>query len=210
MNKEKILLGTGIAITVIYFLNLFVLAAMYPGYSHMSNWVSDLGRMEAPHHRIFNAVIGLLGILYLLTALGFFYSIKRVTEKKVLAILIGVSIAAFAINCFLGACYPLPDPRHGAYGIGILHFFTPFLLAWAFWRLIGSRIFTILQLLSFILIVTGFLIQMRAGGLVNEMNLGLVQRLHALIIFTWLTFTCYWLIKYKPKKIRNTSEASIQ
>ncbi len=200
LNREKILLVIGIAIGVIYFLNLFVLAAMYPGYSHMRNWVSDLGRIEAPHHRIFNAVIALIGVLYLPAGLGFFYSVKRITGRKVLAVVIGVFVAVLSVNLFFGAFYPLPDPRHGGNGIWFLHFFTPLLLAWAFWRLKGSRYFTIYQLLSFILIVIIALIQMGAGGLVNQMNLGLVQRLQALILFTWFASTCYWMIRYKSER----------
>ena len=200
INREQVLLGLGIAIWVLYFLNLFVFAAMYPGYSHMRNWVSDLGRVEAPHHRIVNAVGVLLGILYLLTALGFFCSVSRVTGRKVLAFIIAIFVGVFGVNLFFGAFYPLPDPRHGAYGIGFLHVLTPLSLVWAFRRLPESRFFTIHQLSSFILIVTITSIMMGAGGLVNQMNLGLVQRLQALVLSTWFASTCYWLMRYKSER----------
>jgi hypothetical protein len=200
MNREPALLGLGIAIWVLYFLNLFVLAAMYPGYSHMRNWVSDLGRIEAPHHSVFNAVAVLLGALYLLTALGFSQSVKRITGRKTLSVVIGASVAAFGVNAFFGAFYPLPDPRHAGYGIGLLHVLTPVLLAWAFWGLSHWRLFTIYQSLSFALIVLITSIQMGAGALVNQMNLGLIQRLQALVLFTWFASTCYWLMRYKSER----------
>ena len=197
LTRERILLWLGICIPFIYFINLIVLAALYPGYSHMSNWVSDLGRIEAPHHKIFNLVIFLSGILYLLTGLGFFYSVNRITGRKVQAIFIGVFIAVFGINYFFGAFYPLPDPRHGGYGIGLLHFFSPLLLAWAFWRLPDSRVFTIFQLLYFILILIFTVIPLEVWGVFNETNLGIFQRIQSVIIFAWFVYSCYWLIRFK-------------
>jgi hypothetical protein len=51
-HKEQLFLGIGIAIMIIYLLNLFVLAALYPGYSHMIHLVSHLGTNYFPYHNI--------------------------------------------------------------------------------------------------------------------------------------------------------------
>jgi len=197
INKEQIFLGIGIAIPIIYFLNLFVLGALYPGYSHMKHWVSSLGRIEAPHHEIFNAVVILMGLLSMLAGLGFFYSVKRLSGRTILATAIGISIALFGINALFGGFFPLPDPRHGAYGIGIAILFTPILLAWTFREFPGMRVFTFFQIAMCILIALIFFIQAGLGDLVNKMNIGIAQRLYALIGSTWFIITCYWLIKSK-------------
>ncbi|MFC1839658.1 DUF998 domain-containing protein [Thermodesulfobacteriota bacterium] len=199
INREQRLLVLGIAITVIYFLTLIILAALYPDYSHMRNYVSDLGRIEAPHHKFFNSVVIFLGLLYLLTGLGYYYSVKRITEKNVLAVFIGSFVAVLGIAYFFGGFYPLPDPRHGGYSIGLLHFFTPLLLVWAFWKLPDTRLFRFYQLMCFILIVTFILIQAGVFGLIDETNLGLFQRLGAISLYAWFTFTCYWLSRYRTE-----------
>ena len=192
MNRERALLSLGIILTAIYFLDLIILAALNPDYSHMSNWVSDLGRIEAPHHEIFNVVGFLIGILFLLTGLGFFYSLHRITKRKVLAVFIGSFVSVFGINLIFAVLFPLPDPRHSAFGIGFLTFFAPILLAWACWRIPNSRAFAILQILSFILIL---LSSFGANAFTNSGYLGLFQRIQAVIIFGWLTYSCLWLMR---------------
>ncbi len=200
INFEQILLSLGIAITAIYFLNLIVLAALYPGYSHMRNYNSDLGRIEAPHHIIFNTVTIFIGLLRLLNALGFFYSIKRITGRKALATIVGIFVFVMGITAIFAGYYPSPDPRHGAYSIGLVHFFIQLLLVLAFWKIPDSSFFNIFQLLSFMILVIIMLVQRGIVGLINEMNQGLIQRLQAISFFTWYTFTCYWLLRYKPER----------
>jgi glucans biosynthesis protein C len=208
INRERILLGTGISIAAIYFLNLFILAAVTPGYSHMRNWVSALGSVEAPYHGIFNAGLMTIALLYIFAGLGFFYSVQRITGRKIPAFIIGVAAAAFGVNLLFAALYPMPDPRHGSIIFGLIHFITPLLMAWAIWRIPASRLFMYYQLLSFVLIVTSILIMNGTGGLVNQMNLGFYQRLQALAVFSWFVSSCYWLMKYKSEETGGQSRNS--
>ena len=123
----------------------------------------------------------------------------------VLAVFIGISVWAFAINAFFAAFYPLPDPRHSGYQIGLLHGFTPLLLAWAFWKIQGARFFILYQFILFILMIIASLIMAGIGGLVSETNAGLFQRLQILFWIPWFTYTCNWLIRYKSEKITSVS-----
>lgn len=43
-----------IAITILYYFGLFAGAATYPGYSHVTNYASELGAAEAPYPWLFN------------------------------------------------------------------------------------------------------------------------------------------------------------
>jgi len=205
INREQLFLGIGIAIMIIYLLNLFVLAALSPDYSHMRHLVSHLGTTYFPYHNIFNAVIILIGLLYIPTGMGFYFSIKRITGRKVLAVVIGITVGIFSINAFFGGFYPLPDPRHGGYGIGFIHFLTPVLLAWAFWKVQGARFFIFYQFISLTLMIIVILIMIGVGGLASGTNAGLIQRLQILAWIPWFSYVCYWLIRHKSEKITSVS-----
>jgi hypothetical protein len=99
----------------------------------------------------------------------------------------------------------LPDPRHGGYGIGLIHILTPLLLAWAFWKIHGTRFFILYQFITVVLMIIAILIMGGVGGLVSETNAGLIQRLQILVYGPWFTYVCYWLIRYKSEKITSIS-----
>jgi hypothetical membrane protein len=201
IKMEQVFLGMGIAFWLIYLLNLIVLGAISPGYSHMRHQVSHLGTVDFPYHYIFNTVIILSGLLLIPTGMGFYYSVKRIAGRKVLAFVIGILVGISSIGCFFAGFYPLPDPRHGGYGIGTILFLAPPFLTWAFWKIRGTRFLILYQFISFILMIITFLILTGVGGLINGLNAGLFQRLFILIGIFWFTYTCYWLIRYKPEKI---------
>jgi hypothetical protein len=137
--------------------------------------------------------------------MGHYYSVKRVTGRKVLVVVIAITVGIFGINAFFGCFYPLPDPRHGGYGIGLIHFLIPLLLAWAFWKIQGARFFIFYQLITLTPMIIVILIMTGVGGLVSETNAGLVQRLQILVGIPWFTYVCYWLTRYKSEKIRSVS-----
>lgn len=198
---EKILLNIGLFSIAIYLINLIVLASLYSEYSHFTNVVSDLGRLEAPHHKIFNTVIISVGFLYLLTAVGFYLSIHRLTGRKLLAVLIAIFIGSFGINLFFGGLYPLPDPRHAGYGIGTFYFLTPLLLIWVFSKTPGTSNFKRLQIISFIAVLFSIIVMGgMIAGIINIGNFsGIMQRIQVLIIMSWYAYTCIWLLN-KPLK----------
>ncbi len=201
LKREKILLVSGIAAWLVYLLNLLVLAALWPGYSHISNYVSDLGRSENPYHGVFNGAIILYGTLNLLTGLGFYYSVKRITRRKIISIVVGLSFALIGVGAYFAGIFPLPDERHSGYGIGLISYLIPLFLAFAFSRLKNARILVIHQILFFILFVLIFPITSGMGnGLINEMNMGLGQRLSVLFNIMWFISTIYWLMNYKNEK----------
>jgi hypothetical membrane protein len=201
LKKEKILLGSGIAAWIVYLLNLLVLAALWPGYSHISNYVSDLGRNENPYNGVFNGAIILYGTLQLLTGLGFYYSVNRITRRKIISIVVGLSFALIGVGAYFAGIFPLPDELHSGYGIGLISFLIPLFLAFAFSRLKNARIFVIHQILFFVLFVLIFPVTSGMGdGFINEMNKGLGQRLSVLFTIMWFTSTIYWLMNYKIEK----------
>ena len=54
---RKVLAVALIAIPAFYYFALIVGAATYPGYSHVTNYASELGAADAPHPQLFNIPI---------------------------------------------------------------------------------------------------------------------------------------------------------
>ena len=157
INREKIFLGIGIAGIILFLLILIVFGAISPGYSHIKHVVSLLGTAYFPYFNIFNAAIILLGLLFIPAGMGFYYSVKRITGRKVLAVVIGITVGIYSIHAFLAGLYPLPDPLHGFYGIAeFIHSLTLPFLAWAFWKIQRARFFILYQFISFILMIIAF------------------------------------------------------
>lgn len=200
ISKEQIFLRAGAVSWIIYLLTFFVIAAMTPGYSHIADIISELGRNEVPYHEILNAVTILYGFLILLSGLGLFYSVKRFTGKNSLAIIIGILVAVFGTSIIFAGLFPMPDPLHNGYGMGTVQFVIPIFLAVAFWKTDGSRTFAISHIVFFIIFILVIIynvvtVEINRGHI--PPNIGLIQRISVLSIFIWYMFTYYWLLKRK-------------
>lgn len=199
-SKEQIFLWAGAVSWIIYFLTVFVIGAVTPGYSLIANIISEMGKNEAPYHQILNAVTILYGFFVLTSGLGFFYSVKRFTGKNNLSIIIGILVAMFGTSCIFAGLFPMPDPRHTAFGIGNVQIIVPFFLALAFWKTEGARPFAIFHIVSLVIIISVFISSAVAiaGAHGNiPTNMGLIQRIIILIFFIWYIFTYYWLLTRK-------------
>lgn len=199
LKKEKLLLVCGISAWLVYILNLILSATLNPDYSHLSNLVSDLGRVKYTYSRFFNVGLFLFATLYLFSALGFYQSILRITGKKVISVIVCISNILFSVSLFFAAIFPLPDLRHIGYGIGSFYDLTPLFLAVAFFKHPGARRIFFYQLIFFVLIMVMRSISYGMFGLINESNIGLIQRLYVSVLIIWFTPTVFWLIKYKEE-----------
>lgn len=200
MKTEKLLLWGGIVSWIIYIPTVLVLAAITPGYSHVADIISMMGRHEAPYHQILNSVTILYGFLILTSGLGFFYSVKRLTGRNKLAMTIGILVGLFGISSIFVGLFPMPNPRHNAYGIGNLQVVIPFFLALAFWESEETRPFAFFHIVSFIIILLVFVSSaiVIAGSPGNiPSNMGLLQRIIILSIFFWYISTYYWFLTRK-------------
>jgi hypothetical membrane protein len=69
-DSVRWLLYAGLAVPVLYFGIILVAAATWPGYSHVTQYVSELGSADAPHPWLFNAGILAAGVAALVAAVG--------------------------------------------------------------------------------------------------------------------------------------------
>lgn len=199
IKKEKLLLLCGISAWFVYLLNIIICSSLTPGYNHLSNLVSDLGRVENSYSGLFGVFFLLFAILYLTSSLGFYFSIYRITEKKVISVIIFLSTVLFSVSLIFTAIFPLPDIRHSGYGLGLFYDLTPLLIAIAFFKIPSARKLFFHQLIFFVLIMIMRSLNFGMFGLINESNIGLIQRLYVSVLIIWFTSTTIGLIKYKQK-----------
>ena len=74
----------GILVPVLYFGTLLVSSLLYPGYSHVRQYASELGSATARYPYVFNAGIMVAGLATLVSLHGFLLVLRRVDSSKTL------------------------------------------------------------------------------------------------------------------------------
>ncbi|HSK79327.1 MAG TPA: DUF998 domain-containing protein [Thermoanaerobaculia bacterium] len=194
MRLEKSLLNAGIAVPLIYFGNLILTPLFYPGYSHVTQYASELGGPDAPRPYIFNTAILLLGVAGLVAGAGFFLGLRRLTGKTLLPVLLGLILVLFGVSMVMGGLFPMPDERHGGFGLGMGVHLGPLLLALALRKRPNLRGLQVYLLITTVLMIAFFAIMMGVGELVTRANVGIFQRLYALNLFPWIGIGA-WFVK---------------
>ncbi len=193
MRLERILLLAGVAVPILYFGNLLISPLFYPGYSHVTQYASELGGPDAPRPSIFNTGVVLTGLATLAAGAGFFLALRRLTGKILLPALAGLAIALAGIAFVMGGLFPMPDPRHGGYGLGLAFQVAPVLLALALWKRKNLRALKIFLIATAVVMTAFFAIMMGVGSLVTRANVGIFQRVNALCTFPWIGIAAYAL-----------------
>ena len=76
MTKKQFSLG-GIAASILFVTALILIAAVTPGYSHLTNAVSELGMSNAPYALLWNLLgFGVVGVLIVLFAWGLYLELR--------------------------------------------------------------------------------------------------------------------------------------
>ena len=196
MTKDniKLLLLAGVAVPILYFGNLLINSLLYPGYSHVTQYVSELGAAEAPYAALFNGVIIVLGVVGVAAGLGFFFAVRRLGGNPVLAALAGLFISLWGVGTLLAGVFPMPDERHGGFGLAFAYQLSPLVLALALWKRRSLRGLCIFLLVIFMLTNVFLAIMFGVGELVTRANVGLWQRGNALAGIPWLGIAA-WILR---------------
>jgi hypothetical membrane protein len=205
MRLEKSLLYAGIAVPLIYFGNLILTPLFYPGYSHVTQYASELGGPDAPRPYIFNTAIMLLGVAGLVAAAGFFLGLRRLTGKALLPTLLGLILLLFGVSMVMGGLFPMPDERHGGFGLGMGVHLGPLLLALALRKRPNLRGLQVYLLITTVLMIAFFAIMMGVGELVTRANVGIFQRLYALNLFPWIGIGSYFVKRELERAVDRNS-----
>ena len=196
--NSRTLLRAGIAVPILYFGTLLVSSLFYPGYSQVRQYASELGSAAAPHPAIFNTGIMLTGVAGVLASAGFVRALTALAAPRALTPLVGFTLALFGVSMFLGGFFPMPDPRHGGFGLGLGVHGTPFLLAAALWRRPSLRALNAFLLANGLAMLVMFVVMMGVGALVRRTNVGVFQRAYALTLFIWIGVAAGALLRHVP------------
>lgn len=195
LSRDRVLLSAGIAVPFLYFGNILVSSLFYPGYNHIRQYASELGGPDAPWPALFNTTVIILGVASIAAGLGYTLALKRLTAKTVLPVLTGLLIALFGVGTTLAGIFPMPDERHGGYGLGMGIQLAPLLLWLSLRKREGLRGLKIYLLISFFVSLAFFAVMMGVGELVTRANVGLFQRLYSLTLFPWIGLGSYVLLR---------------
>jgi glucan biosynthesis protein C len=186
----KPLLQLGTAVPVLYFLSVLLGSFGSVEYSHTRQMVSELGMAHYPAHLLFNGGIFLAGLAAVGAGWGFFRMLSGI-GAPVAGAVTGASISMLGAAFIIGALFPLPDPLHPAYGVGLAIHVAPLSLLLALRGETGYRWLKRYLAVCVIAMTALLMIMMDVGGYVTEHNFGVVQRLYALAAFPWIGVAGY-------------------
>jgi glucans biosynthesis protein C len=195
---ERVSLLAGIAVPILYYGNLLFSSLLYPGYSHVTQYASELGGPDARFPAVFNTGVVLIGIAGIASGLGFFLALRRLTGQRLLAALAGLSAGLFGVAMVMGGLFPMPDPRHGGYGLGLGLHLTPLFIVLALRKRRDLRTLSLFLVASLLVMIGLFAVMMGVGSLVTRANVGLFQRVYSLATFPWIGVASYALGRARP------------
>ena len=191
---RKLLPWLLIVVPVLYYFALLAGAATYPGYSHVTRYASELGAADAPYPALFNVSIILMGVAAVVAALLLVPEIEGVGGRRLWTVLAAIALGLWGISMVMGGMFPMPDDRHGGYGLGLAAPLVPLFLLLAI-RNRASRSMTLFLAIVFFASIVMLAIMFGVGSLVTRANVGLFQRLNTFVSIPWLAVLGVWLLK---------------
>jgi len=191
---RKIELAAIIAVPVFYYFALIVGAATYPGYSHVTRYASELGAAEAPYPDLFNYSIVAAGLAALFGALGLAGALRDLSGRRLWAVLAAIALAMWGAGMVMGGWFPMPDERHGGFGLALAAPLVPLFTLLALWRVPGAGAMRAFLAIIFVGQVVLLAIMFGVGELVTRANVGIWQRINSGFGIPWLAVLGLWLL----------------
>ena len=190
---RKLLPLTLIAIPLLYYFALVVGAATYPGYSHATNYASELGAAEAPYPALFNISIMLGGAAAIVSALLLPEALRELGTGRLWPTLAAIALSMWGASMVMGGAFPMPDERHGAFGLGLAGPLIPLFVLLALRRVGDSRGIRLFLAIVLVASVVMLAIMFGVGEFVTRSNVGIFQRLNSVASIAWFAVLGLWL-----------------
>lgn len=188
MSSTRYLLLAGVAAPVLYFGTLFAAAATWPGYSHATQYASELGSANAPYPWLFNAGILAAGLAGVAGALGILLFLVR-EQRAIAGVAAGLALSAWGVAMLFGGWFPMPDPRHNGFGLMLGVVALPPALMVGLRGRVGSAVYIFLAA-WFTVTLALLAIMFGVGSLVSARNVGLWQRALAVAMIPGIGIMC--------------------
>jgi hypothetical membrane protein len=199
MSRERVLLAGGVAVPIVYFVNLMVGGFLMPGFSHVSQMPSELGVATAPYAALFNAGLIAVALTTFMGAAGLFFGLRRLGAGIFSTLLTSVSLALSAVSIGMSGLFPLPDPLHYGFGLVLAGVFTPLFGALALRAVKDTGTVRLILLLGFgasIAVVAAiFATNFGVMQLVDQSNAGLWVRGYALTGIPSVALLCWAVMR---------------
>ena len=121
MNKnfQKYFIISGIIAPILFSIQLTIIGFYHPNYNHITQYMSELGAINAPYTSIVNTGFSIGGILILLFSYGLY---KELNDKKTMGKLIGSALVGISgLSFFLIGFFPCDPNCVNVSTIGIIH-----------------------------------------------------------------------------------------
>ena len=189
------LLIAGALAPALFFSGIALLAAQLPDYSHVSQTVSEIGRMGSPMQTAWTVMNLAVALCFALFAIGL-YGVARSVKLSPLP---AYFMASFAISCAGLAWFSSPHPLHNIFGLScLIGYFSPLVLAICWRKQASLRSLNRFSLVSFVLVLVaiGFnLAPAFSASLYPLEYYGLAQRaLFVVFHGLWCLGTSYLLL----------------
>lgn len=193
-TMRKLLPWALIAIPLLYYFGLVAGAASYSGYSHMTNYASELGAAEAPYPLLFNVPIMLAGLAAIFSAALLPSALTNRGASRLWSILAAAGLGLFGVAMVMGGMFPMPNELHGGFGLGLAGPLIPLFVLLAIRCLGDTGLMQLFLGFVFLASVVMLAIMFGVGELVSSANVGLYQRLNTGASIPWFAVLGFWLM----------------
>ncbi len=197
MPERRNLLILGLAVPALYFGAVVLGGSLYSDYSHLSQYASELGMAGQASAPLFNGGIFLAGVAAIGVGMPLFRALSTEGGRRGWSGVAAVMTALFGVGLVIGALFPMPDPRHGAFGLGMTVHLAPLAVAVALWRAPGRRSLCLALIGVAIGMAIMLAVMFGVGGFVTRANVGGFQRVYALLLFGWIGLAS-WSLRSRP------------
>ena len=198
-DAQRILIACGIVGPIFYTIVLFILGALWPGYSHLTQYMSELGSVGAPHAIVMNTLgFPLLGLILVAFSIALYRGIKKGRASWIGPALVALSGIGLILSGFFRC-----DPGCVDVSItGRIHSYAAILAALPM-TLAPLTVSPMLdrkyQAYSFITGIDAGVISMLYQFQIFEFWKGALQRLAMAVPLLWVEVMSFMLLSYKPK-----------
>ena len=205
LNRRYLLLGLPI-LSFLWFTSTIVIAGhFYPDYSHMAQFISELGATGSPYGAYVNYLGFIPTELFILGFVFISYSVLPRTKSNTIGLLF---IAIYGVTLGIAAFFPCdfeckPDVATISHNIHMASAFPGYLcgIIAMFCISSGSMPWSKSKAFKFVGFVLAILALFAFLNLdQSSINVGLNQRILELSMYSWLIFFGYSLSKYLPIK----------
>ena len=201
MRDQRLLWGLILA-PVFYYVGLIGGGLLWPGYSHVSQYASELGSAAAPYPMFFNVFAILCGLSAFLGGFGLRQGLAQISGRRGWAVASGITLSLWGIAVILAGLYPMPHELHGAYGLGMAGQLTPLFALLALRGVEGLGWLRIFLGLIFVASLAMFFYMMGAAGPLPRATIGLYQRINSALAIPYLAVLgCALLQRLKGRVI---------